>query len=72
MSPILQTERLYLRALNLEDAAFILELVNSPGWLKYIGYRNINTIEDAQNYLLDGPLKSYSMNGFGLWCIVFK
>jgi len=72
MSPILQTERLYLRALNLEDAAFILELVNSPGWLKYIGYRNINTIEDAQNYLLDGPLKSYSMNGFGLWCIVLK
>lgn len=72
MSPILQTERLYLRALDLEDAAFILELVNSPGWLKYIGYRNINTIEDAQNYLLDGPLKSYSMNGFGLWCIVLK
>ncbi|HPH21351.1 MAG TPA: GNAT family N-acetyltransferase [Haliscomenobacter sp.] len=72
MTEILQTDRLILRTLTLDDAAFIVELVNSPGWIKYIGYRNINTIEDACNYLNNGPLKSYADNGFGLWAIVLK
>lgn len=69
MSEVLQTERLILRKLTLDDTDFIIELVNSPGWLKYIGYRNIHTTEDAVKYLQDGPMKSYEQNGFGLWLI---
>lgn len=72
MTEILQTERLVLRKLSLNDTAFIIELVNSPGWLQYIGYRNIHTTEDATKYLLDGPLKSYDQNGFGLLLIQLK
>ncbi|AEE47966.1 GNAT family N-acetyltransferase [Haliscomenobacter hydrossis] len=72
MTEILQTDRLILRTLTLDDATFIVELVNSPGWIKYIGYRNINTLEDARNYLNNGPLKSYVVYGFGLWAIVLK
>lgn len=64
---ILETERLRLRELTLSDAPFIVELVNSPGWLKFIGDRNIKTIEQAKTYLENGPLKSYYDNGFGLW-----
>lgn len=72
MSEVLQTERLTLRKLNLNDTAFIIELVNSPGWLQYIGYRNIHTTEDANKHLEDGPLKSYEQNGFGLLLIQLK
>ena len=72
MSEILQTERLILHKLTLNDTDFIIELVNSPGWLQYIGYRNIHTKEDAIRYLVDGPLKSYEQNGFGLLLIQLK
>ncbi len=69
---ILETERLRLRELTLTDAPFIVELVNSPGWLKYIGDRNIKTIDQAKTYLTNGPIKSYHDNGFGLWLVETK
>lgn len=72
MPEILQTQRLILRKLSFNDTDFIIELVNSPGWLHYIGYRNIHTTEDAIRYLGDGPLKSYEQNGFGLLLIQLK
>lgn len=72
MNYILETERLQLRELIHEDASFIVELVNTPGWLKYIGDRNIKTIEQAIQYLDQGPLKSYRENGFGLWLVESK
>lgn len=63
---ILETERLRLREFTLHDASFIVELLNSPGWLQFIGDRNVRTINDAQHYLVNGPVKSYKENGFGL------
>lgn len=51
------------------DAAFILRLVNTSGWLNYIGDRNIHNEHDALQYLENGPLKSYAENGYGLWCV---
>lgn len=72
MPEILQTQRLILRKLSFNDTDFIIELVNSPGWLQYIGYRNIHTTEDAIRYLGDGPLKSYEQHGFGLLLIQLK
>ena len=72
MSEILQTERLILRKLSMDDTEFIIELVNSPGWLQYIGYRNIHTTEDALKYLQGGPMKSYVQNGYGLLLIQLK
>lgn len=72
MNYILETERLRLRELTLDDAAFIVELVNSAGWIKYIGDRNIKSPEQAKAYLENGPLKSYQENGFGLWLVEIK
>ena len=60
----LETTRLLLRPFNLDDAPFIIELLNSPGWLQYIGDRNVKTIEQAEQYLLKGPLKSYQEQGY--------
>jgi ribosomal-protein-alanine N-acetyltransferase len=63
---ILRTERLQLRRFCFDDSEFIISLLNSEGWLKYIGDRNVKTKEQAENYLKNGPLKSYEQNGFGL------
>ena len=46
-----KTERLLLRAMNAGDTAFIFELLNTAGWIKFIGDRNIKTSEDADNYI---------------------
>ena len=62
----IESERLFLRRLTLEDSEFILELLNTDGFIKYIGDRNVKTIGQANDYLLNGPLKSYETNGFGL------
>jgi RimJ/RimL family protein N-acetyltransferase len=42
----------------LNDADFIAELVNTQGWLEFIGDRNIRTEEDARKYIqkiMDNP-----------------
>ncbi|MEP6746811.1 MAG: GNAT family N-acetyltransferase [Bacteroidota bacterium] len=69
---ILETDRLILSELTIADAPFILELVNSPGWLQFIGDRGIKNIHDAENYIINGPMASYTINGFGLWLITLK
>jgi RimJ/RimL family protein N-acetyltransferase len=51
MEVTINTERLRIRPINLQDAAFMLELVNSEGWLKFIGERNVSDLDDAKNYI---------------------
>lgn len=69
---ILETERLEFHQLSLNDIDFIIDLLNSPGWLQYIGDRGIKTPEDAADYIALGPMQSYQNNGFGLWLIKLK
>lgn len=72
MNSLIETQRLFVRQLDLSDAAFMLELVNTPAWLQYIGDRNVYSIEDAERYLANGVLKSYADNGYGGWLVVLK
>jgi len=51
MVPAIETARLRLSSLAHGDSGFILELLNSPGWLAFIGDRNIRTKEDAEAYI---------------------
>lgn len=69
---IFETERLEFRQLNLNHAEFIIKLLNSPGWLQYIGDRGVKTHSDAVDYLMKGPLKSYKDFGYGLWLVQLK
>ena len=46
-----QTTRLTLQQLTLEDDAFIFELVNTSGWLTFIGDRNVLSVKDAGSYI---------------------
>jgi len=66
---VLETERLILRRFTVDDAQFILTLVNEPSFLRYIGDKKIRSLEDARQYILSGPVASYERHGFGL-CLV--
>ena len=66
---VLETPRLRLRELGADDAAFILELVNEPGWLRFVGDRNVHSLEDARGYIARGPASGYARFGYGLWAV---
>ena len=69
---VLETERLILRWLSPEDAEFILQLVNEPSWLRFIGDKGVRTTNDARAYILKGPVEMYSRLGFGLYLVGLK
>lgn len=65
----LPTPRLQIGAFTLDDAAFIVELLNDPGWLAHIGDRKVRTPDDARAYLNKGPLAAQAKLGFALWAV---
>jgi RimJ/RimL family protein N-acetyltransferase len=69
---ILETARLNLRRLSTDDAEFILQLLNEPSFLEFIGDRGVRTLEDARNYIRNGPMASYERFGFGLYLTELK
>jgi RimJ/RimL family protein N-acetyltransferase len=69
---ISETERLSINELTVQDAPFVLTLLNTPTWLRYIGDRGIKNIDEARNYLLNGPIASYKRFGFGLYLVKLK
>lgn len=67
MTPILPTSpRLVYSALSLDDADFIVALLNDPDFRRFIGDRGVRAARDVAQYLEAGPLRSYSEHRFGL------
>ncbi len=69
---MLETPRLRLRRLEPGDAPFILDLLNQPSWLQYIGDKGVRTLDDARRYIEQGPLVMYARLGFGLYLVELK
>ena len=69
---VLETERLILRQLTIADAEFVLELLNEPSFLQYIGDRGVRNLEDARQYILNRLATSYERNGFGLYLVELR
>ena len=69
---VLETERLSLRQFTVDDAQFILTLLNDPSFLRYIGDKQVRNLKDAEAYILNGPVASYERNGFGLYLVELK
>ena len=66
---VARTERLVLRKAQLTDAAFVLELLNEPAFLEFIGDRGVHDLDSATSYLQDGPLASYQQFGYGPYVV---
>jgi [ribosomal protein S5]-alanine N-acetyltransferase len=56
-----------LRQLELNDADFILELLNEAAFLRFIGDKGVRNLESAREYIEKGPIDSYGRHGFGLY-----
>lgn len=72
MHAALTTERLLLREFTAADAGFLLQLLNSPGWLQYIGNRNVRTEAEARAYIAARLVPSYRSSGFGFYLVERK
>jgi RimJ/RimL family protein N-acetyltransferase len=66
---IVKTERLSLRKINTDDAAFILRLLNDPDFIQYVGDKKARDLESAKTYIQEGPVASYQNFGFGLYLV---
>src|SRR5579871_5850734 len=69
---VIQTPRVDLRELNLDDADYILELLNEPAFIRFIGDKGVRNLSDARDYLREGPMDSYVRNGFGLYAACLR
>lgn len=69
---ILETERTILREVIAEDAEFILDLLNQPSFIKFIGDRNVRIIDEARDYIESRFANSYRQFGFGMWAVELK
>jgi RimJ/RimL family protein N-acetyltransferase len=69
---VLETERLILRHLSVDDAGFILNLLNQPSFIQYIGDRGLKNLSDARLYIESKFVESYRRFGFGLYLVELK
>jgi RimJ/RimL family protein N-acetyltransferase len=72
INPEFQTERLILRQTDISDATFLLELLNSPDWLTYIGDRQVYTQNDAGAYVKNKITPQFTRLGYGSYTIIRK
>ena len=69
---VLETERLLLARLSYDHCEFIFELVNEPTFKRFIGDKDVHSLEDANCYLREGPIGSYERFGYGLFLVTVK
>jgi RimJ/RimL family protein N-acetyltransferase len=69
---ILETPRLTLRHVVADDAAFVLNLLNQPSFIKYIADRGVRTLDQAREYIETRFTKSYRDHDLGLYLVELK
>ena len=69
---ILETERLVLRDIELQDAPFLLELMNDPVYHQNIGDRGVRTLEDATRYISEKFFERSRLSGFAPFVVELK
>jgi RimJ/RimL family protein N-acetyltransferase len=69
---VCETPRLRLRHLTEDDAAFIVQLLNDPGFIRNIGDRKVRTIDEARRYIQSDTVSGYGRRGYGLYLVERK
>lgn len=69
---IAETERLWLRRIDIGDADFILRLVNEPSFHRFIGDRGVRTLDDARAYIESRFLEQFERLGFSPYAAVLR
>jgi RimJ/RimL family protein N-acetyltransferase len=50
----------------------MLDLLNQPSFLQFIGDRGVRTLDQARSYILTGPVEMYARHGVGLFLVARK
>ena len=69
---IYETERLILKPTTEEDAKFILELLNTPKWIEFVGDRDVKTVEEAGEYIRIKMLPQLKRLGYSNCTVIRK
>lgn len=69
---ILETDRLLLSELSCDHCEFIFELVNESTFKRFVGDKNVDSLEDARRYLREGPIANLEHHGYGLFLVTLK
>lgn len=69
---MLETPRLVLRHLTLDDAGLMLAIWNDPAFIRHVGDRGIRTVEDAEEAMKNGVFKLYEDHGYGPFRVALR
>ena len=69
---IAETERLIIREMTTDDAAFVLELINTPKFHQFIGDRGVRTVAEAEQYIEERFLANQRKHGFGMFAVCLR
>jgi len=69
---IIETDRLTLKPIQVEDASFLMNLMNSPKFIQHIGDRNITSVDIAENYIRSKMLTAFEKSGLPNFVITLK
>ena len=70
MKQILETNRLFLRELHVEDAENFYHLNRNPNVIKYTGNSAFKNIKEAKEFLEN--YQDYKRHGYGRWAVIHK
>ncbi|MCG2459233.1 GNAT family N-acetyltransferase [Flavobacteriaceae bacterium F89] len=67
-----ETERLLIRPTLEEDAELIYQIMNAPKFIKFVGDRHINSIQDAEKYIRIKMLPQLNALGYSNYSLITK
>ncbi len=69
---VLETPRLLLRPVTLDDADLMLAIWNDPAFIRFVGDRGVRTLGEAKDAMTEGVLRLFDEFGYGPFCVVQK
>jgi len=69
---IVETKRLRLRKITIEDAAFVLKLVNEPSFVSNIGDKGLRDLNDAKRFIKEDYWTNQERSGYGMFIVELK
>lgn len=69
---ILETERLILRTMQITDAPFYRQLLNTREFVDHLGDRKIHTLKAARDSIRTGPVAMQALLGHSIYLVELK
>ena len=69
---LMETERLRLRPVTVDDTALMLAVWNDPAFIENVSDRGIRTVEQARDAIKTGAQKLFEDYGYGPYCMSLK